>query len=119
MMALVYGTLALPVAFRGWLRRAFTFDGTRRSQTAVSLAGLFTSGLLSSVLFFVITNFGVWCRFGTYDRSLAGLMHCYVAAIPFFRYTVAGDLFFSVMLFGSYALAVSLARRTELATQAS
>lgn len=107
MMALVYGMLALPVAFRSWLRRAFDL---RQPQAIAPLAGLVSCGLASSLLFFVVTNFGVWCMFGTYDRSLAGLGHCYVAAIPFFRYTLAGDMSFAIMLFGSYALALSAAR---------
>ena len=119
MMTMVYGMLALPVAFRGWLRRAFALNNARPSRTAASLMGLFASGVMSSLLFFVVTNVGVWCRFGTYERSVAGLCHCYVAAIPFFRYTLAGDLFFTVVLFGSYALALSLGRSRELSSQAS
>ncbi len=116
MMALVYGMLALPVAFRGWLRRAFNL---RDAQTAAPLIGLFSFGLLSSLLFFIVTNFGVWIWFGGYERSLAGLGECYLAAIPFFRYTLAGDMFFSVVLFGSYALALSLGRERALVSEAS
>ncbi len=116
MMTLVYGMLALPVAFRGWLRRVFDL---RQTQAFAPLVGLFSCGLLSSLLFFVVTNFGVWCWFGGYDRSLAGLYHCYLAAIPFFRYTLAGDMFFSIVLFGSYALALSMGRAREVVTEAS
>ncbi len=116
MMALVYGMLALPVAFRGWLRRAFDLQ---HAQTAAPLVGLFSFGLLSSLLFFAVTNFGVWIWFGGYERSLVGLGECYLAAIPFFRYTLAGDMFFSVVLFGSYALALSMGRQRELVTEAS
>ncbi len=119
MMVLVYGMLALPVAFSGWLRSAFALRNLRPSQTAASWAGLVTSGLVSSLLFFAVTNFGVWCRYGTYEQSLAGLIHCYVAAIPFFRYTLAGDMFFSVVLFGTYALALSFGRSRAWASQAS
>ena len=119
MMTLVYGMLALPVAFRGWLRNAFSLRCARMSETMAPLAGLFSCGLVSSLMFFVVTNFGVWLWFGSYDRSLAGLWQCYLAAIPFFRYTLAGDLFFSVVLFGSYALALfavpkSLPQHAEL-----
>ena len=113
-MAMVYGMFLVPVAFRGSLRKAFDL---RQTRTSAPLLGLFSCGLLSSVLFFVVTNFGVWCWFGTYDRSLAGLWHCYVAAIPFFRYTLAGDMFFTVVLFGSYALALSMGRVREVASE--
>lgn len=114
MMAIVYGMLALPVAFRGWLRRAFDLHTTR---PALPLLGLFGCGLMSSLLFFVVTNFGVWCLFGTYDRSLAGLASCYVAAIPFFRYTLCGDLFFTIVLFGSYAAVLSWIRTRDVAAE--
>ena len=107
-MALVYTMLTLPVAFRGWLRRTFVLGRRRMAERVAPLCGLFACGLASSLLFFVVTNFGVWLWFGTYHSSLGGLWHCYVAAIPFFRYTLAGDLFFSVVLFGSYALALSV-----------
>ncbi len=115
-MVLVYGTLALPVLLSTWLRRAVDLGGDRK---LAPLLGLFSCGLASSVLFFLVTNFGVWCWFGTYDRSLAGLWHCYVAAIPFFRYTLAGDVFFSAALFGGYALALSLGRTREVALEAN
>jgi hypothetical protein len=120
MMMLVYGMLALPVALRGWLRQAFDLRQKSGSQVWAPLAGLFGCGLVSSVLFFVVTNFGVWCCWpGTYERSIAGLWHCYVAAIPFFRFTLAGDLIFAVVLFGSYALALSWERARSLEAEAA
>ena len=59
----------------------------------------------SSVLFFVLTNFAVWARGVLYPLTSAGLVECYVAAIPFFGNTLAGDLFYSTVLFGSLAIA--------------
>jgi hypothetical protein len=59
----------------------------------------------ASLIFFVVSNFGVWVAWpDMYDRSIAGLANCYLQAIPFFRNTLAGDAFFGVVLFGSYAL---------------
>jgi hypothetical protein len=46
----------------------------------------------------------MWLFSGFYPRSMAGLEACYVAAIPFFQNTVAGDLFYSGLLFGGFAL---------------
>jgi hypothetical protein len=63
-----------------------------------------TAAVASSVLFFVITNFGTWLSGGFYPRTLAGLEACYIAAIPFFQNTVAGDLIYSAVLFGGFAL---------------
>ena len=62
------------------------------------------AAVASSVLFFAVTNFGVWMISGMYPLTLGGLAACYVAAIPFFQNTLAGDLFFSGLLFGGFAL---------------
>lgn len=57
--------------------------------------------LISSILFFAISNFGVWCSGTLYPFTSNGLMSCYIAAIPFFKNTLFSDLFFSIILFGS------------------
>ena len=62
------------------------------------------AAIASSILFFVVTNFGVWMTGAMYPHTLAGLAACYVAAVPFFQNTLAGDLFFSGLLFGGFAL---------------
>tara|TARA_B100000401_G_scaffold7255_1_gene4679 strand:+ start:111 stop:602 length:492 start_codon:yes stop_codon:yes gene_type:complete len=49
--------------------------------------------ILSSLIFFIVTNFGVWLI--GYPNTLEGFIACYIAAIPFFGWTVAGDLFYS------------------------
>jgi hypothetical protein len=71
--------------------------------------------LASSVLFFVVTNFSVWASGHRYPKTLAGLESCYVAAIPFFRNSLTGDMAFVAVLFGGFALletyAVSLRER--------
>ncbi|MEI7539645.1 MAG: DUF6580 family putative transport protein [Candidatus Saccharibacteria bacterium] len=46
---------------------------------------------VSSFSFFVITNFGVWAQ-GWYPATMAGLVDCYVAAIPFYRTMLIGNL---------------------------
>jgi hypothetical protein len=58
----------------------------------------------SSILFFLVSNFGTWLSSGMYPHTFAGLTACYVAAIPFLQNTLAGDLFFSGLLFGGFAL---------------
>ena len=52
-----------------------------------------TSVLSSSLIFFTITNFGVWLI--GYPNTFEGFIACYVAALPFFGWTIAGDLFYS------------------------
>jgi hypothetical protein len=77
---------------------------TRRSPLRVGAAAI-----ASSILFFVITNFGMWMFSGFYPRTFTGLEACYIAAIPFFQNTVAGDLFYAALLFGGFRLAEHLA----------
>ncbi|MBL18636.1 MAG: hypothetical protein CMC82_02235 [Flavobacteriaceae bacterium] len=68
------------------------------------------SVLLSSLLFFVFTNLGVWFLY--YPLTPEGFITCFTLAIPFFGYTVVGDLFFSAALLFGYRYA---AKRFQLA----
>lgn len=92
LLPVVYGAFAVIV----WL-------GTRLAGriTPLRVAGATLAG---SVLFFVLTNFGVWAWGGLYPRTAAGLVAAYVAAIPFFRNTLLGDAAYALLLFGGYAL---------------
>lgn len=61
-----------------------------------------TASLACSATFFLLSNFGVWLS-GMYSVSFAGLLACYAAALPFFQYTLAGDLMYTTLTFGSVA----------------
>jgi hypothetical protein len=74
--------------------------------------------LLASVQFFLVTNFGVWASGLLFPRTPAGLAECYVAGIPFFGYTLAGDLFFTAVLFGLYAVLQQRAQAREVSQPA-
>lgn len=88
----VYGSFALIVCVGFWMKNHH------------GVLPLLASSLAGSVLFFVVTNFGVWMSDGMYPRTLEGLAACYVAAIPFFRNTVLGDLGYVGVLFGVFEL---------------
>lgn len=62
------------------------------------------SVLISSIVFFIISNFGVWLI--GYPKTVSGIVMCYTAAIPFFINTILGDLFYSFLL--KYTLNTSL-----------
>ena len=86
-----------------------------------TVLGIGAAAVAGSLLFFLTTNFGVWLLMNYYPKTLAGLTACYVAAIPFFQNTVAGDLFFSGLLFSGFALLERLVpgireRRSAVAT---
>jgi hypothetical protein len=59
----------------------------------------------ASLLFFLLTNFGVWLIWDMYPPTIEGLAQAYAAGLPFYRNTLAGDLLFTGLLFGGFALA--------------
>jgi hypothetical protein len=61
--------------------------------------------LLGAIQFFLVTNFGVWLLLGTFPKTAAGLVACYIAGAPLFWNTLASDALFVTLLFGGYALA--------------
>ncbi len=63
---------------------------------------LLKASLFSSVLFFLITNFGVWMTGSMYQKNLSGLMQSYAFGIPFFRNTLISDLFYTFSFFYGY-----------------
>jgi hypothetical protein len=84
----VYLALALPVGV-GMLARHY-----RLSLVLVPAA------LVCSLIFFVVTNFAVWAFGSLYSHDMAGLTQCYLLALPFLKYTMAGDLAWTAVLFG-------------------
>jgi len=95
MMAVVYAALALP-AIAACL-------STRLRRPAMAVPVL----LVNSLTFFVVTNFAVWALSPIYAANAASLLKCYIAALPFLRNMAAGDLFWGLLLFGSYGIARS------------
>ena len=72
-----------------------------------SFSTILGSGLVSSIIFFVMTNFGVWVLSSMYPKTVLGLMSCYVAAIPFFHNTVIATV---GVLFGAFGLNYAVKR---------
>lgn len=69
--------------------------------------------LISSLLFFVVSNFGVWVM-GWYPPTLNGLAQCYTMAIPFLRDFTVSTLLYSAVFFGSYELIASRVKNSKL-----
>lgn len=94
-MIFVYGAFAVIVGL-GYLLKG-----------RVNAMNLLGASLGASVIFFLITNFGVWAMMsettgGLYPKTFAGLMLCYEAGLPFIRNTIVGDLIFTGALFGVF-----------------
>jgi hypothetical protein len=63
------------------------------------------ASVTASVSFFLITNFALFPPNIIYPQNLAGIVESYIAAIPFFSYTLLGDLFFVGIMFGAFEIA--------------
>ncbi|MEK7189533.1 MAG: DUF6580 family putative transport protein [Patescibacteria group bacterium] len=75
----------------------------------------FGTAIASSTIFFLITNWAVW-QFGViYPATGAGLMESYIAAIPFWRNMLLGDVFYVAILFGCYEGVRYWLRRKKMA----
>lgn len=71
------------------------------------------SALASSVSFFLLSNFAFWATYEMYPKTLAGLITCYAAAVPFFRGTLSGDLVFTAVLFSVPVVMKQLSERDK------
>jgi hypothetical protein len=92
-MLFVYASFLLSVLIGHWLR-------DRRTTARISLATL-----LGTIQFFLVTNFAAWQFLGGYPHNASGLLTCYIAGVPFFWNTLAGDALYAALLFGGFALA--------------
>jgi hypothetical protein len=90
LMAVVYSSFLL-IGLLGML--------LRKNKSVLAIIGCSLTG---SILFFILTNFAVWALGQWYAHDLSGLFQCYLAGVPFFKNTIAGDLFYSSVIFGAY-----------------
>lgn len=86
----IYGSIAMIVVAGYYILKKVTVPRV--------IGGAFAA----SVIFFIVSNFGVWLSSPMYPLTAEGLIACYTAAIPFFHNTLAGDLVYSGVLFGGY-----------------
>lgn len=126
LLALLFGDLLLAAwspAYADYLKRG-EFVWVYGSFIAVALIGrailrsdrsglnILKGAVLSSLLFFVVTNFGTWSSGLLYSRDLSGLIQCYVAGLAFYKQDLFGSFFlnslmstilFSALAFGLHA----------------
>lgn len=98
LMIAVYGCFALPAILGRW------------AGSTLRAGGL---ALVCACSFFICTNFVVWIGSGFYPQTVEGLLTCYIAALPFFRNTLLGDLGSTIFLFGLMDLVI-LCQRNPL-----
>ncbi len=98
-MSAVYGSFVLCAVLGIWLK------SHKNWQT------IGASAILSSVLFFLITNFAVWAFSPWYAKTFSGIVQSYFMALPFFRNSLLGDLFYTAVFFAAYELAIVFASK--------
>jgi len=107
LMAFVYGSFILCAVLGFWLKNH------KKWHTVAGTA------VLSSVLFFIITNFAVWAFSPWYAKTFSGIIQCYIMALTFFRNSLLGDIFYGFVFFGSYELAEVWIKNRFKATEQS
>lgn len=103
-MLFVYAAMAIAVGLGSFLR----------DRGPLAFAG---ASVGNSLIFFAITNFGVWKVSGMYAPGIDGLVTSYMAGLPFLWKTMAGDLFFTLTFFALFSL-VDHARHATIGQEA-
>lgn len=70
--------------------------------TSINKTKVIGGSLATTLVFFIISNFGAWISLPFYSKDIAGIMSSYAAGIPFIKNTLLSDMFYSCLLFGGY-----------------
>jgi uncharacterized protein DUF6580 len=92
----------IPVVYASFLFSVLIGTWLANRRTVLRISGAVFLGALQ---FFLVTNFAVWQLLGTYPHTPAGLAACYLAGLPLFGNTLAGDAVYVALFFGVFALA--------------
>ena len=109
-----YNPVAMACVYGGMMASVFVGRQLTNRVSPVRVAG---GSLMVSTLFFLVSNFGVWLG-GWYPASASGLLACYVNAIPFYGFTIAGDLAFTAILFTAWNLSPARVKNLGLVHRA-
>lgn len=85
-----YGCFALMVLLGQWMIRK------------ISLGNIVLASVMAALLHYLITDFGVWMEGRMYPHHWRGLIACYVAALPYLKNMLIGNLLYSALLFGLF-----------------
>ncbi len=88
----VWGSFLISAALGVWA-------GRKKTAGRVGLAAV-----AASLQFFILTNLGVWLTSGMYSLDFAGLAYCFAMALPFYKGTFMGDIFYTGLFFGGFEL---------------
>ncbi len=97
-----------PLVYASFLISGIIGLWLRNHKNTASILG---ASIISSIIFFLLTNFNFWYATSLYPKTIDGMVQAYFMAIPFFRNTIMGDLIFVGLFFGSYELALRFSKR--------
>lgn len=98
----------LPFVYASMLLAAFLGNLLRENRSVLRIVATTMAG---SVLFFVVTNLGVFIMQDLYAKNLQGLGECFAMALPFFQNSLAGDMVFTAVLFSMHHVFVTAPER--------
>jgi len=113
------GFYAWPImlsVYSGFIIMAVIGLAVRKNKKLSTVLG---GTILGSVIFYLVTNGAVWAFGSLYSHDLAGLLQSYIMAIPFFRNSLLGDLFYTGALVGAYEASLALMYREKKAAAAA
>jgi hypothetical protein len=95
LMLAVYASHLVGVLFGLWVKESQNYK----------ILKITASSLGSSGVFFLVTNFAF--LYSEYEHNLSGIILAYTNGLPFLKGTVVGDLAYTLVLFGAYAVVVN------------
>ena len=102
LMGVVYGSFMLIGLIGVWIKKH------------KSLETVIAASITASVVFFLATNLTYWQFSPLYTHDLVGLLTAFASALPFFRNTLLGDLFYTGVLFGAYEAVLLWSKQKQL-----
>lgn len=106
----------LVISYLGWHPYEYSFlhmSSVYASYLVIAWGGQFLrklnvsrvalGGVGAALSFFILTNFGMWLIGSTYPKTMAGLVTCFVAALPFFGNTLVSSVLYAGVFFGAHA----------------
>ena len=105
-----FATLISDILISGWYFNIWIYAsyfliilfGIKLYSQKISVSNMLGGAVGESLIFFILSNFGVWIGGTMYPVNFDGLLSCYINAIPFYHNTLGSNLFYAAILFGFY-----------------
>ncbi|PSL48910.1 hypothetical protein CLV51_101239 [Chitinophaga niastensis] len=108
LMQFFHKEFAEGLLYKGWIWNYLSFVfivliGQLLIKKA-SVGNIVLASVAAAVTHWIVSDFGVWMSGTLYTKDMSGLISCYVAAIPYMKFSLAGNLIYCAIFFGSFEL---------------